>query len=185
MRDILEAANVRNGGAIHYYFGAKEDLLRELVSMGARLIDLRRIQMLAELEAGTDDVTLEQIVSILVHSAVGVSKAPSGEDSYTRFALRVQDTHCALYDEAVRGRWDRGYRRAAEIVRIRLPWLARTEIDNRLALAMELVNAALARREALLADGVGDSRWGTPQMLESLVAGVVGLLEAKAGEPDA
>jgi AcrR family transcriptional regulator len=41
VRDIVLAAGQRNSGSLHYYFGTKENLARELVADGAKLIDSR------------------------------------------------------------------------------------------------------------------------------------------------
>jgi AcrR family transcriptional regulator len=41
VRDIVLAAGQRNSGSLRYYFGTKEDLARELVADGAKLIDKR------------------------------------------------------------------------------------------------------------------------------------------------
>ena len=178
VRDILKAAGVRNGGAVHYYFGTKEDLLRELLAMGARVIDERRLSLLQAAQREPRPLTLEDMMSILVHSAIAVSKSPRGEDSYMRFAQRVRDTHPTLYDQAVQGRWDRGYRKAAELMRRLLPPLGQCEISERLMLVMEFLNTSLARREAFLVDGVGDARWASPQLPETLIAVTVRMLQA-------
>ena len=38
-REIVKAAGQKNQGSLNYYFGTKEELVRELVVDGAKLID--------------------------------------------------------------------------------------------------------------------------------------------------
>lgn len=180
VRDILQAADVRNGGAMHYYFGSKDDLIRELIEMGARRIDERRISALDELDAGRVHPTPRALVDILVQSAIGVSRARSGEDSYIRFALAVRATHPSLYEDAIAGRWDIGYRRLVGRLREAMPRVAPALLEVRLMLSLELINAVLARREAYLVDTLGEARWGDPGLPGQLAGSVLAVLEADA-----
>src|ERR1700752_1367549 len=47
---ILAAAGQRNKASLHYHFGTKLDLVRELVVDGAKVIDAKRQAMLDQLE---------------------------------------------------------------------------------------------------------------------------------------
>jgi hypothetical protein len=87
----------------------------------------------------------------------------------------VQDTHPALYDEVV-GRWDVGLRRIVTHIRRALPGVGPEAADQRLMLALELIGSTLAKREAYLVDGIGDERWGRPQLLRALKEAVVSVL---------
>lgn len=178
VRDILTAAEVKNGGAVHYYFGAKNDMIRELLDMGARKIDARRIRMLDECEASGKQLDLARLAAILIESSIGVSKSAKGEDSFIRFSLRVQESHPALYEEAVGNRWDIGLRRIVRHIRGALSCVRPQLVDQRVLLALELIGSTLAKREARLVDGIGDERWGRPQLLRALEQAVVGILVA-------
>lgn len=180
VRDILAAAQVKNGGAIHYYFGSKDELIGELLAHGAKRIDERRVCMLDELEAADPAPGVHKVLEVLVASSIGVSRAPKGEDSYIRFALRVRDTHPALYDGAIGGRHDAGLRRAVALLRRSLGGLADAEFDLRLAMALDLIFAILARREAFLVDGVGEARWGAASVPDALVDAAAAILGASA-----
>jgi len=184
VRDILKAADVKNGSAIAYYFGTKEDLLRELVESGARLIDERRIRMIEELETSGCEITLHDLVSLLIGSALNLSRAPTGEDTYYRFAAAVQSSAPRLYHEATRDRWDRGRRRAVEHVQRLLPDVPAEILSLRLALVHELGNAVLTRREALVAEGGREgARWTRPDFIANFIDAVVAMLGGPATVP--
>ncbi len=51
VQQIVEAAGQRNNAALHYHFGSKEELIRQMVVDGAAVLDERRQGMLRELEA--------------------------------------------------------------------------------------------------------------------------------------
>ena len=51
VQQIVAAAGQRNNAALHYHFGSKEELIRQLVVDGAAVLDERRQEMLRELEA--------------------------------------------------------------------------------------------------------------------------------------
>ncbi|WP_050982978.1 helix-turn-helix domain-containing protein [Cupriavidus basilensis] len=51
VQEIVSAAGQRNNAALHYHFGSRRDLLKELVLDGAQRIDARRQAMLDQMEA--------------------------------------------------------------------------------------------------------------------------------------
>src|ERR1700730_13323239 len=50
IQQIVAAAGQRNNAALHYHFGSKEELIRQLVVDGAAVLDERRRGMLPEIE---------------------------------------------------------------------------------------------------------------------------------------
>src|SRR5262245_66152114 len=51
VRQIVDAAGQRNNAALHYHFGSKEELIRQIVVDGAVVLEARRRDMLAALAA--------------------------------------------------------------------------------------------------------------------------------------
>src|SRR5882757_6364563 len=104
VRDIVDAAGQRNSGSLHYYFGTKEELARELVADGARLIDQRRNTQLDALERDGGPRTLRQVVEILVWPStdLGGDGGQGGhEDTYIRFISMLQMSHRQLFLDAL------------------------------------------------------------------------------------
>ena len=49
VQQIVSAAGQRNNAALHYHFGDKDELIRQLVVDGAKVLDQRRREMLKAL----------------------------------------------------------------------------------------------------------------------------------------
>src|SRR5262245_20348985 len=77
VRDIIAAADQRNNASLHYHFGGRDGLIKELVSDGARLIDEMRIRRVDALEAGGRVPTLRDAVWALAQ-AFSPEEDPSG-----------------------------------------------------------------------------------------------------------
>src|SRR6478752_7600534 len=66
VQQIVEAAGQRNNAALHYHFGSKEELIRQMVVDGAAVLDERRQGMLRELEARGGPLTIRDLMLVLV-----------------------------------------------------------------------------------------------------------------------
>ncbi len=88
-RDIIGAAGA-NLGAINYHFGSKERLVLEVFARRLRPLNEVRIARLEALEksAGGRGPKLEQIVEVLVRSAVEAHEAKPGETALLQLICR-------------------------------------------------------------------------------------------------
>jgi len=75
-RDIIDAAGV-NGGAIHYHFGSREQLIVALVERRAGYLGVQRDRYLDELEA-SGEITLRSVVDVLVRPTAELAGHPDG-----------------------------------------------------------------------------------------------------------
>src|SRR6202030_4615459 len=66
VQEIVDAAGQRNNAALHYHFGSKEELIRQLVVDGAAVLDERRQVMLREIDARGGPSTIREILLVLV-----------------------------------------------------------------------------------------------------------------------
>src|SRR3954465_13933067 len=62
VQQIVAAAGQRNNAALHYHFGSKEELIRQLVVDGAAVLEERRQGMLRELEARGGPTTIREVL---------------------------------------------------------------------------------------------------------------------------
>lgn len=182
VREILEAAKVKNGGAISYYFGSKEDMIVELIEKGARLIDQRRIKLLDALEASGAPITLGAVVTIMIESSVGLSSSPKREDSYHRFIAAVQSTHFELFKSVVGRRLDTGRRRLVAHIREILADVPEETLNQRLIFAHEFITTILAKREGSVVEHERGAYWRQPLVVDHLITSVVGMLYGTAAE---
>src|SRR5689334_5288178 len=70
VQQIVSAAGQRNNAALHYHFGSKEELIRQLVVDGATVLDERRRSMLAEIEARGGPTSIREVVNLLVMTVI-------------------------------------------------------------------------------------------------------------------
>jgi AcrR family transcriptional regulator len=184
VREIAAAAGQKNHGAVGYYFGSKEQLVREIIVDGAIAIDQRRNAMLDALEAAGGPGTAREIVDVLIFPVIA---ADPGDDYYVRFIFMLTMTHRALMMDALENRWNRGYQRCLDHLRRLLPDLPEQLRSQRFVFMGAYLGAVLAQRQQALADrSRPHPTWNSPVSLEHFAHSVTTLLEAPfAAAPDA
>ena len=151
VRQIAEAAGQKNHAAVTYYFGSKDALIRELIVDGAARIDAARNAWLDDAEADGGPHSVEQVMSGLVRTSLD-NDPPAGGECYNRFLVGVQLVNRSLFEDAVKGRWNRGYQRCLDHCRRLLPAIAPRTMNQRLLFMGSAIGAILAARETELAD---------------------------------
>jgi len=180
VRDIAEAAGLKNHAVVGYHFGSKEALIRDLVVEGARLIDDRRNARLNQLESGGGPTDLRQVVDILILPAVDLSGSGL-EDSYSRFVVLLGMTHRDLFMSALEGRWNSGYLRCLDHLRLLMPDMPAALKTERLVFVGAYLGSVLAAREAALADHTRDyPTWSAAGTLDHFARTMTALLAAPA-----
>jgi AcrR family transcriptional regulator len=182
VRDIVLAAGQRNSGSLHYYFGSKDELARELVADGARLIDDRRNRALDDIEARGGPRHLRQIIECLVWPSTdlaGDGSHPPKEDTYIRFITMLQMSHRQMFLDALEGKWASGYERALAHIRLFLNDIDPELVNQRLILMSLYLRAAMSSREAALEAGAPHRVWSAEATMENLIDTIEGMLKPK------
>lgn len=148
VREVVAEAGARNNGSIHYYFGSKDALVKELVMEGAKAIDEHRRLALDELERLTPAPDLRAILGILVDSMV--NDADERLEGYARFLSGVRLNQRHLANNPLEGRWSAGARRCYAHLRRLLPGFTDGVLMQRFTTVQSHVVAALAEREIVL-----------------------------------
>ncbi len=182
IRDILTAAGQRNIGAVGYYFRNKDALVRELLLDGARIIDLRRIAALDILEGEEREVTLQDVIALLVKSSIDLEETAAGE-TFTRFLCMIQRHNIDVFMDAISNQHDVGFRRCVAHLRRLLPELPREVLNERVIFLMISIVACLSFREAALelrdtprlGKIYGGRIWTSDTLIENLVDSCVGM----------
>ena len=187
VRDIVAAAGARNGASVHYHFGAKEALVRELVLEGAQRIDLRRNAALDALERSGGPQGVAQVVRLLVETSIEDARPESPgaarAASYIRFISAVQVHHRGLFMDALQGRWNSGYQRCLRHLERLLAGVPPELLNQRFIFMSLYLGSTLAARERALEDASRSSRlWRTGWALDNLVDSLCGLLEEPPSE---
>ena len=186
MRDILDAAGQRNAAAVHYYFGGKDDLLRELLIDGVRAIDAARQVMLDAAEAQPGGATLDDVVRAMLLPNIDIAGETGERETYLRFIGNLGAERRGLFEETLEGE-ALGYARCLDHVRRLLARLPAAVVNQRLLFAGLAMHAILQAREAAL-DGAEEGEhpyWTRNGALDAIVDAVEGVLLGARGAGEA
>jgi AcrR family transcriptional regulator len=177
VRDVVLAAGQRNSGSLHYYFGTKENLARELVSDGAKLIDQRRNAQLDDIERAGGPSHLREVIEVLVWPSTGLAGERGEEDTYIRFITILQMSHRQLFLDALEGRWASGYERCLAHIRRLLKDIDPVIVTQRLVFMSLYMQAAMSSREAALEAGSQSHHfWSAEITMQNLIDTIEGIL---------
>ena len=169
VQEIVRAAGQRNNAALHYHFGSKEELVRQMVVDGAAVLDRRRREMLDALTARGGPESLRDILLVLVMPVVEL-----GEDErwrgYIRFTSHLQASDPKALRAALNNRWNAGYVECFDYLKQRLG-LPAALVEQRLSILSIYANAILSAREAAQESrsAVNSRLWGQPFTLENIL----------------
>ncbi|MEO5641392.1 MAG: helix-turn-helix domain-containing protein [Sphingomicrobium sp.] len=165
IREIVVLAGQRNGGSVHYHFGSKEALVRELIVDGARLIDDLRNHQLDRITRDGALPSLREVIEVLVSPALHLA-----EDTYLRFIHTLQMNFRDMFLDALENQWNSGYRRCLAHIRALLPEIPTALLNQRLVFMDIYMTSAMATREASLNDSLRDHRfWKSPSVMANFI----------------
>lgn len=177
LRDIAAAAGQRNNSAVQYHFGSRDGLIEAVVAHRIAMLEVRRLELLAEHAALDEPDDVHALLEILVVPMFELG-TQHGIGYYARFLEQIR-THPAVTDEANLS----GDRRTSVRVIIHrlgrgLPDLAPALRVRRLRRLATVLFALLADHERAVEDGrvkAGDvTAWAeTIDMLAGLLTAPV------------
>src|SRR6266480_217438 len=169
VQEIVNAAGQRNNAALHYHFGSKEELIRQMVVDGAAVLDRRRREMLDEIEARGGPNGVREVMLVLMMPVIEL-----GEDErwrgYIRFTSNLQASDPKTLRAALNNRWNSGYVTCFNYLKQMLP-LPAAIIEQRLSMSAIYANSILSAHEAALESrNTRNSRlWGQPFTIENML----------------
>ncbi|MCP1970994.1 AcrR family transcriptional regulator [Bradyrhizobium elkanii] len=169
MQQIVDAGGQRNNAALHYHFGSKEELIRQMVVDGATVLDGRRREMLDEIEARGGPKSIREVLLVLVMPVIEL-----GDDErwhgYIRFTTNLQASDPKALRDALNGRWNASYVACFNYLKtmLRLP---APIVEQRLSIFAIYANAILSAHEAAVESrNTKSSRlWGQPFTIENIL----------------
>lgn len=144
LREITREAGQRNASALHYHFGSRDGLIEAIFEKRMRLIDENRVKLIAEMEA---DGRMQHVRGVAEAVTRPISAFLFRDDSstnYIRFLTEIFLSPDINIDDFVRGRYDKGLRRAFQALRQLLPELPEHVVRQRFVLMMRAGTFALA-----------------------------------------
>src|ERR1700751_5516762 len=166
VQQIVDAAGQRNNAALHYHFRTKEELIRQMVVDGAKVLDARRREMLADMEKRGGPANIREVMLILIMPVIEL-----GEDErwrgYIRFTSHLQASDPKVLRDSLNTRWNSGYVECFNLLKRMLP-LPAAIVEQRLSILTIYANAVLSAHEAALESrNTRNSRlWGQPFTIE-------------------
>src|SRR5580693_2721906 len=146
VQEIVDAAGQRNNAALHYHFGSKEELIRQMVVDGAAVLDNRRREMLDAIEARGGPKTIREVMLVLMLPVIEL-----GDDErwrgYIRFTSNLQASDPRTLRAALSNRWNSGYVDCVNYLKQMLP-LPPDIIEQRLSMFAIYANSILSAHEA-------------------------------------
>ncbi|WP_454727436.1 MULTISPECIES: TetR/AcrR family transcriptional regulator [Cupriavidus] len=176
VQEIVSAAGQRNNAALHYHFGSKRELLKELILDGAQRIDARRQEMLDRMEA-SDTLTARGLLEALVYPLLELGKQ-TGQYTYIRMIASVQLTDRTLLREAVGDTWNTGYRRCLAHLENLYRQLPPEILHQRLTLVSIYGSAVWAAWEAAADAKTGSRFWEPAHSVSNVLDTLQAVLEA-------
>ncbi|SCW41060.1 transcriptional regulator, TetR family [Sphingobium faniae] len=179
-RDILQAAKVKNAGAIGYYFGSKENLVRQILVEGTRQIDQRRGELLDACLREDEPLSIEVLVNILIHAIT--DQADIGERRFICFTLMASLSHRDLYVTTMFREPSIHFSRCIAHLKQLMPPMPPSAQHQRLLFMKSNMGMALARRESALASGDDANEWASDNMLRHYICSETAMLGAAFDE---
>jgi AcrR family transcriptional regulator len=169
VQQIVDAAGQRNNAALHYHFGSKEELIRQMVVDGAAVLDKRRRQMLDEIEARGGPTSIREVMLVLIMPVIELGDEERWR-GYIRFTSNLQASDPKTLREALNNRWNASYVTCFDYLKQMLP-LPPTIIEQRLSMFMIYANSILSAHEAALESrNTKTSRlWSQPFTIENML----------------
>ena len=183
VQEIVDAAGQRNNAALHYHFGSKEELIRQMVVDGAAVLDERRCGMLEEIEARGGPRSIREVLLVLVMPVIEL-----GEDErwrgYIRFTSNLQASDPNALRAALNNRWNTGYVACFNHLKTMLP-LPAAIIEQRLSIFSIYANSILSAHEAALETrNTKSSRlWGQRFTIENILDTLEATITCPMSEP--
>jgi AcrR family transcriptional regulator len=169
VQQIVDAAGQRNNAALHYHFGSRDELIRQMVVDGAMVLEERRREMLAEISERGGFKSIREVIVVLVMPVIELG-ADERWRGYIRFTSGLQATDPKALRAALNGRWNAGYVECLNHLR-RMLQLPAPILEQRLSILAIYANAILSAHEAAieLRNTTSSRLWGQPFTIENIL----------------
>ncbi len=174
VREIAAAAGQKNHGAVGYYFGSKEALVRAIVMDGAIALDSARNEALDTLEAGGGPRSIREVIDAMILPVLALR-----DPHYVRFIAIFAMTHRDMMLDAIDPAWNGAYGRCLDHLRRLTPHLSPAIQNQRFVFMGAYISAVLSARQRAITDQSRDHpMWSSPSSLDHFLQTLVALVEA-------
>jgi AcrR family transcriptional regulator len=182
VRDILTAAGEKNGASLNYYFGAKDELIREITVDMFTLMDERWRRGLNELDQADQPATLRDYVRLLVRASdtSDVEEVPTT----ARFAQAVSQQRYPMVLSVLKEHNLRGYDQVLARIAHTLPDLPPEIRRQRLVLLTRYLSTIFSLSEIARTSNLPNAKLVISTNFDAgnLIDTAVGLLTASVAD---
>jgi len=177
VQQIVAAAGQRNNAALHYHFGSKEELIRQLIVDGAAVLDERRQAMLRDMDVRGGPSDIREVLLILIMPVIELAEDARWR-GYIRFTSNLQTSDRETLRAALSHRWNAGYVTCFAHLKRLIPQPVEL-VEQRLTLFAIYANAILSAREEAIEkrkskqSRLWDQRFTIENILDTLEATLV------------
>lgn len=170
VQQIVTAAGQRNNASLHYHFGSKEELVRQIIVEGAKELDSRRREMLDVLEKSGRALTPRDVLRILVVPVLDLENEEQWR-GYVQFTSNLQISNRDMFRSALNNRWNSGYVRCFDHLKKLLDQFPASLLEQRLSIFIIYGNAITSVRDfELTSKKRGQNRfWNKPFTIENIL----------------
>jgi AcrR family transcriptional regulator len=174
VREIAAAAGQKNHGAVGYYFGSKEALVRAIVMDGAVALDRERNAAIDRLEAAGGPHCVRDVIDALIQPVLALR-----DEHYVQFIVIFAMTHRDMMLDAIDPAWNHAYGRCLDHLRRLTPHLPGAIQNQRFVFMGAYVGSVLAARQRALADhSRAHPMWGSVTSVEHFLQTLTALVSA-------
>lgn len=179
VRDIVTQAGQKNMASLYYYFRTKEELLKELIIDTSILMEGRRAEALSRLQETGKEISVKQIVDIMISGAMLDTEIGGRNVTVMRFLGAVVASHRHLFEDAISNEYNKTYQRCLDLIRQRLPHIPEEILNQRLLFLSHCSSSLLVARESgIAAGGRAKEYWNAPRTEFNMLDFLTAALEA-------
>ena len=168
LRMLTREAGV-NLAAVHYHFGSKEAVVKEVFLRRIRPLNRERLAMLDDVERRADH-QLEDILAALLAPAIRLARDPERGRRFLRLCARFYTEPAACLENSVELEFAEVIRRFEAALAAALPQLARPDLRRRMHFTIGvLVHTMLDSGRTIRRNRGACDPWDTDETLDSIL----------------
>ena len=170
VQQIVTAAGQRNNASLHYHFGSKEELIRQLIVEGAKELDERRKALLDSHERSGAPFTARDLLRIMVLPVFDLTQEERWQ-GYVQFTSSLQTSNREMFRSALNNRWNSAYVRCFDHLKKLLQHIPAPVLEQRLSLFIIYGNAITSVRDFELTTRRQQQNrfWNKPFTIENIL----------------
>lgn len=148
-REILREAHA-NPAALNYHFRTRDGLIRAILARRGHRIDMRRLELLEELDARSTSPSVRDVVDAIVDPMVeALYEHGEAGRRYIRFIARLYSDRTGIVQREEEEHFPEMLARLERLIRTACPHLSKDECQVRIAMLLDTMLQSLAHADVM------------------------------------